>query len=97
MQNRRDMLQQIPLNILDVIIRTPEGITYKGSVEALTLIDEKGPFDILPLHTNFISIIKEKITIYEKKDTKKEITIEEGIVKVFENHVDIFLGIQTTA
>lgn len=80
---------------LQLIILSPLALMYKGQVLALTLVNEQGKFDILPLHANFITLIKDSITIYESKEKEKTIPIEEGIAKVFENNVNIFVGIKT--
>ena len=36
-----------------------ESILFEGKVKALSSVNEMGPFDILPLHINFISVIKD--------------------------------------
>lgn len=79
---------------LDVIVRNPEGKLFEGHAVALSSFDSKGPFDILPYHANLVSIIREKVIIYETRDKKKEITLERGILKAFENHITILLGIE---
>ncbi|TMI87026.1 MAG: hypothetical protein E6H08_19900 [Bacteroidetes bacterium] len=79
---------------IQLTIKSPLELLYRGVVEALTFFNESGKFDV-PLHANLISIIKDKVIIYEKSNTQKEIKIEEGIVKIFENNVDIFIGVKS--
>lgn len=80
---------------LQVTIKSPLALLYKGEATAVTLTNDRGKFDILPLHANFISLIKDMVIIHETVDSQKDIKIEEGIAKVFENTVDIFIGIKT--
>ena len=80
---------------IQLTITSPLALVYKGEVKALTLFNDGGKFDVLPLHANLISIVKEKIIIYEQSNVQKEIKIEEGIAKIFENIVDIFVGMKT--
>jgi F0F1-type ATP synthase epsilon subunit len=90
-----DQLPEQPL--LQVLVQNPESNIFKGNAVAVSSINAKGPFDILPLHTNFICMIKDSVTIYESQKKIKKIPLEQGILKVFENTVTIFLGIETVS
>lgn len=80
---------------LDVTIIHPEHPVYNGVAIAISSISDKGPFDILPYHANFICMIKENVTIHRTDKEQEKIPLEKGILKVFENHITIFLGIET--
>ena len=77
-------------------IQTKEGISFNDYVKAITSFNEKGIFDILPQHENFISVIKDKIIIHAKDGIDKEMKIDNGVLKVQENEAHIFLGITET-
>lgn len=79
---------------LFVRVRDINTIIFEGYVKALSSINDRGLFDILPFHTNFISIIKEKIIIHKEDGTKQEIPIDAGVLKQLNNTVQVFLGIQ---
>ncbi len=66
---------------------------FSGEVKAISSFNEKGAFDILGTHTNLISIIKEKITIYIDKKEEKEFKINKGIIYCLDNQVKVFLGV----
>lgn len=85
----------IPNLSLTVSIKNPEGVTFEGEVDALSSLNEKGPFDVLPLHTNFISIVKQNIVLYQNKQKIREIAIDTGVLRVEKNRVHVFLGIET--
>lgn len=79
-----------------VEIKNSEVIVFSGEAKSLSSVNEKGSFDILPFHANFFSIIKEKITIISHDDKKTEISVKDnGILRVMENKISIFLGIET--
>lgn len=79
------------------LIRDKETVLYEGKAKALTSRNEQGIFDVLPQHTQFISIIKEFITIVKEDGTSQKIDIDTGIAHVFQNDVKIYLGIFSIA
>ncbi len=79
---------------ISVSIYGPDSIEYQGKVSALTSVNDKGTFDILPLHSNFITVIKNKLILYESTGNKKEISLTQGVLKAVKNQVSIFLGIE---
>ncbi len=85
--------QPVKLNVLDVHIESASNIFFRGEAKALSFINEQGPFDVLPEHENFISLVKEKVVVYTKDGTKKEIALERAIIKITNNVVHVFLGI----
>lgn len=80
---------------LHVIVQNPETILFQGNALAISSVNDKGTFDILPLHSNFICMIKDSLTIYESQKKTRKIPLEKGILKVFENNITVFLGIET--
>lgn len=80
---------------MDVEVRNPQSVVFSGKANSITSVTEAGPFDILPMHENFISLIKKNIIIHQKGNKDIEIPIDEGIMKVFENNVSIFLGFES--
>jgi len=86
----------ININKISVEIKNSEAVVFSGEAKSLSSINESGPFDVLPYHANFFSIIKEKIMIIDRNNKKTEITIKDnGIIRVMENKVSIFLGVET--
>lgn len=78
-----------------VHISTPEKLLYEGSAQALSSVNDKGKFDILPMHENFISLIKDKIIVHKVIGGEKlEFPIEKGVMKVQKNKVFILTGFE---
>src|SRR6266702_2748483 len=80
---------------LHVSILSPERTVFDGQALAISTYNDVGPFDILPFHANLITMIKNSITVYHPEKKTEKIPCDKGILKVFENTVVIFLGIET--
>lgn len=66
---------------------------YDGPAAAVSSVNKIGPFDILPEHENFITLLKEKVVIHGVDGKDTEIPCENGLLEVSENVVRVFLGI----
>src|SRR5690606_33355685 len=83
---------KVGLRELKVTIISADENVFNGTVYMITSVNKDGEFDILPLHTNFITLIKDKIILHKTNREKQEITITNGVLKVVENRIDIILG-----
>jgi F0F1-type ATP synthase epsilon subunit len=79
--------------IISVRVRDTDQIVYEGEVDRISSFNEVGPFDVYPTHANFISIIKKHLTLYNKHAKVKELDVEQAVMKVKQDIVHIFLGI----
>ena len=75
-------------------VTNPEGLVFGGNVKAISSSNSAGDFDVLAYHTNFISIIKNKLVLHLPDKTEKEIPLDTGILRCYNNIVDIYLGIE---
>ena len=80
--------------LLQIKIRDTETIIFEGEVDRINSFNEIGPFDVYPMHANFISIIKNKVSLYHKKEKVKELAFEQAVLKVKKDVAHIFLGIE---
>jgi len=78
---------------IKVTILNREQVVYQGEVLSVTSVNDKGPFDILPHHQNFISLIREKIVIRPVEGKPFQYRIKGGLLQVLADQVRIFLGI----
>ena len=72
------------------------GVIYDEMVTAVSAENETGPLSILSGHTNFISTIKGSLTeemlfAYKKDGSTRGFMLESGVIKIFENSVEIYL------
>ena len=77
---------------LTVIIRNKDKILFNGQAYAVTGVNDRGIFDILPQHESFISLIKDKVTVRKNTREKQEIQIENGILRVYKDKVYIYVN-----
>lgn len=83
------------MGTLNVKVRDAQNIIFDGDVERISSYNEVGPFDLYPMHANFISIIWKELALYHNKEKIKEIKFEQAVMKVKKDVVHIFLGIET--
>ena len=66
---------------------------YEGNARALSAQNALGPFDVLPDHTNFMTLlVASELQVITTVDTRK-FSIEHGILKVADNVVTVFANI----
>ena len=75
-----------------LVVRDREKILFQGDAKALTSLNDRGEFDVLPEHTNFISVIREKITVHKTDGGHEDFTIDHGVVKVYMGQAAVYLG-----
>lgn len=64
---------------------------FSGYVRSISSVNSEGNFDILPLHMNFVSTIKNQINIVDEKDQTHQIPINQALVEASNNLVKIFV------
>lgn len=82
---------------IHVTVRDRERVVFDGQAKAVSSTNASGVFDILPEHINFISLIKDFVTVHKMDGTNQEIKLPNGIVKVVKNDVRIYIGVASTA
>jgi len=80
---------------LTVVVRNKDKVLYIGQAYAVTAVNDKGVFDILEQHENFISLIKDKVIVHTTPKEKMEIQIENGIVRVYKDKVYIYVNFKS--
>lgn len=79
---------------IDLRVRNRENLIFSGSVLSVTSFNVSGRFDILPNHANFISLIDKFLMYKELNGNQRELEIKNGLMRVIEGKVDVFLGIK---
>ena len=77
---------------INVIIRNKDDILFQDRVAAVTSYNDRGIFDILPGHENFISLIKQSVILHKTLKEKNEMKIENGIVRVYGENVYFYVN-----
>ena len=79
--------------MLKVLVRDREGIKFDGEVRSVSSVNASGPFDVLPTHSNFICLIKKRLSIIETSGKKAEFNVDSGVIQVLKDKVNIYLGL----
>lgn len=78
---------------LQVKVITSSKVYFDGPAFAVSSFNKVGPFDILPQHENFITLLKKNVVIRGLDGKQTEIPCENGLLEVSENRVRVFIGI----
>lgn len=77
---------------LDIIARSPFHIYYEGKAQVVSAANNVGPFDILPGHADFFSILKAGEVLIESDSDSISFKISNGIISVRDNEVWLFVN-----
>lgn len=80
-------------NLIHLRVRNRDGVIFEDDVKAVSSVNDKGPFDVLPRHANFITLIKNYIVIRKKDNSKQDFKVDSGLLQATNNTVVVFIGI----
>lgn len=75
---------------------TPEKKIFEGEVLSISCKNELGKLDILPEHSNFMSMIVEEIVIRDLLGKEIIIPVEQAIIQVLKDMVVILMNINVS-
>jgi len=78
---------------IHLLVRNRTSLLFDDDVKSITSKNDTGIFDVLPEHANFISIISSPLIIGKLDGKKKEITFDNGILKVKDNAVFCYIDL----
>lgn len=79
-------------DVLYVQVSSPEKTLFDGEAKSLSSFNDQGPFDILPQHENFISVIQQSLVVFDTSNKPQEFLLRNGVMRVSSNRVDVFIG-----
>lgn len=77
-----------------LLVRDAETIFFDGEARSVNSVNQMGKFDVLPLHEQFITLIKDTLTIRDSEGKESSFPVAQGILKTEENKVYVFLGVK---
>jgi F0F1-type ATP synthase epsilon subunit len=80
-------------NKINVSIKNKKEQLYLGEASSITSKNDRGVFDILPYHVNFITLIYDFIVIDRDLPTEKRYEMDNGILYTISNKVEIYIGL----
>jgi F0F1-type ATP synthase epsilon subunit len=86
-------MTQAPSGQLMVNARAPFNVYFQGSARSLSAANRVGPFDVLPGHADFFSILEPGEVVIEGDDGPTAFTIDNGIITVRDDEVLLFVNV----
>jgi F-type H+-transporting ATPase subunit epsilon len=75
-------------------ISNPERVFFEGEAYSLSSQNASGPFDILPNHAHFVSLLHDaKIEVVDKEDKKVVFAVSRGLISARSNLVTVFVDL----
>ncbi|MBL8121150.1 hypothetical protein JNM87_00160 [Candidatus Saccharibacteria bacterium] len=74
-------------------VYAPSKVYFEGQAESISAASQTGPFDILPKHHNFITLLVACDIIIRTKSNEEKIRIQGGLMHVKADSVIVFLDI----
>ncbi len=76
-----------------VKIRSRTKTFFEGNAKSVTSINQTGVFDILPMHANFITLIKDYVLVNKGLPTEKKVQIKSAVLSVIGTKVDVYVEV----
>jgi len=76
---------------LSVKIISPEEVMWEGRANAVSSENSQGPFDVLPEHANFITLIKSKPIVVHRSDGDTEFMFKRAVLHAINDIVSIYV------
>ena len=86
-------MNKAPKPVLDVTIRTRQKTLYSGSAQNISSTNVKGDFSILPMHANFITLIKDYVVVNKGLKDEQTFMLQKGLICVVGNKIEIYSGL----
>lgn len=83
----------VPTGRMYVKVHAPYKVYFDGIADSISAINDTGPFDILPRHHNFMTLLAPGDVIVRSEHGEEKFTISRGIMHVKANRVIVFLDV----
>jgi len=80
---------------LSVQVMNPNEILWEGEAKSVSSKNNFGPFDLLPEHANFITLVKKEVIIIRGKEEEKTFSFDSAVIYIHKNKVLIFAQIES--
>jgi F0F1-type ATP synthase epsilon subunit len=89
----QDKKQQREDGLMHVKVYAPFKVYFDGDAKSISAVNDTGPFDVLPRHHHFITLLDPcEIIVRTEKDEEK-IKINHGVMHVKADEVVVFLDV----
>jgi F0F1-type ATP synthase epsilon subunit len=78
---------------LDVRISKATNVVWEGKAQSVSSKNAQGAFDILPMHANFVTLIRNEPIVVHHDDVEDTYTFKESVIYVQNNSVKVYADI----
>jgi len=78
---------------LEFYMRSRTKNFFRGTISSLTAYNDKGELDILPMHTNFVSIVKNYVIVNKGLPNEQKFDYDSGVLSVQDGKIDLYVGV----
>lgn len=78
---------------MHVKVYAPFKVYFDGEAESISAVNETGPFDILPKHHNFMTLLSPGDIVVRTSTGEEKVTIARGIMHVKADEIIVFLDV----
>lgn len=79
--------------VLHVRINSPEALIFESEAQWVSSCNVEGPFDVLPMHANFITLIENKKIMVKTVTGIKEFLYQKAVLYAHNNFVSIYINL----
>ncbi|MBI5357635.1 F0F1 ATP synthase subunit epsilon [Candidatus Saccharibacteria bacterium] len=90
---KTDQQADLDPNSINVKIYSPFKIYFDGPAKSISAENDTGPFDILPKHHNFMTLLNAGEVTVVREGGEQKYRIARGIMHVKKNQVIVFLDV----
>jgi F0F1-type ATP synthase epsilon subunit len=84
---------EVPDGKMHVKVYAPFKTYFNGIADSITAANDTGPFDILPKHHNFMTLLSPCDIIVRSEQGEEKVSISRGIMHVKASRVIVFLDV----
>jgi len=85
--------KQLDPNMMVVKVYSPFQTYFDEQASSISAINDTGPFDILPGHHRFLTLLSPCELVIQAKTGQEKIKISRGVMYVKEDKVTVFLDV----
>ena len=81
-------------SFLEVEVVAPnykKNMAYKGIAKSVTAKNSEGTFDILPMHENFVTLVRDTLVVVDKEGIRHDFAIGNATLEATDNSVKVFV------
>lgn len=83
----------VPKGKMYIKVHAPYKVYFDGIGDSISAVNDTGPFDILPRHHNFMTLLAPGDVIVRSEHGEEKFTISRGIMHVKADRVIVFLDV----